>query len=481
MQARNWLRGSVCVLLLWAAHAYAQTYTVLTSLGTIAPPTGAGNLVWPLVQGFDGNFYGTAEAGGGTCANNPYATCGTAFRVSATGTFDVLHEFCQGACTDGGIPWAGLVLSPTGNFYGTTTQDLVNRGGTLFEMTPSGSITTLHSFSLADDEGTPYGPVLQADGGFYGIAGTGGSAGEGTVYKISDTGALTTLDTFTGPNGFEIPYSGAGLLELPNGLFYGVTAYGTKSGNGCGSIFQMNASGTLKTIYGFANTSQEGCGPVNVIAGPNGNLYGTAVSGGTANYGVVFELSSSGKLTVLHSFCSQSYCSDGEIPNTTLLLGTDGNFYGTTLYGGANNEGVIFQISPSGAFQVLYNFCSQFGCADGSNPNASLIQGTDGNFYGTTSDGGGSGNGGTVFKLSMGLAPFVQPAVSAGKVGSKIAILGTDLTGATSVTFDGVEAAFTVPGSTLIVATVPKGATSGKIAVRTPSETLISNVSFLVR
>jgi len=481
VQARKWLRGSVCVLLLWAAHASAQSYTVLTSLSAIAPPTGAGNLVWTLVQGFDGNFYGTTEAGGLTCANNPFATCGTAFRVTPAGKLTDLHNFCQGSCTDGGAPYAGLVLSPTGNFYGTTTQDLVNHGGTLYEMTPSGSVTTLHSFSLADEEGTPYGPVLQADGGFYGVTGTGGSAGDGTVYKISTSGALTTLDTFTGPNGFEIPYSGAGLVQLPNGYFYGVTAYGTGSANGCGSIFQMTASGILKTIYGFANTSQQGCGPVNVIQGPNGNLYGTAVSGGTANYGVVFELNTSGKLTVLHSFCSASNCGDGEIPNTTLILGTDGNFYGTTLYGGATNEGVIYQISPSGTFQVLYNFCSQFGCSDGSNPNASLTQGTDGNFYGTTSDGGGAGNGGTAFKLSMGLAPFVEPAVSYGKVGSRVAILGTNLTGASNVTFNGVEAAFTVQRSTLIVATVPSGATTGKIEVTTPAATLNSNVNFIVR
>ncbi len=471
----------VCALLLWAAHASAQTYTVLTSLGSVAPPSGAGNQVWFLVQGFDGNFYGTTEGGGGTCANNPFATCGVAYKVTPTGTLTVLHEFCQNACTDGGVPYSGLILSPSGNFYGTNTQDLVNHGGTLYEMTPTGTVTPVHSFSLANAEGTPYGPVTLIPSGFYGISGTGGPDGDGMIYEVTSSGTLTTLDTFDGTNGFEIPYAGVSLLQLPTGNLLGVTAYGTQSTNGCGSIFQMTPKGALTTVYGFSNTSTFGCGPTGLVEGPKGNFYGTATGGGTANDGVVFQLTQNGTVTVLHSFCSESNCADGSNPATGLLLGTDGNLYGTTLFGGTNGQGVIYQITPGGAYQVLYNFCSQSGCADGGNSYGSLIQGTDGNFYGATSTGGGSGNGGTVFKLSMGLAPFVQTMPPYGKLSSRVAILGNELSGTTSVTFNGVAAQFKVESASLIVATVPSGATTGTVRVETPNGTLVSNIAFRVR
>ena len=453
----------------------------LTSLSSIAPPSGAGNQVWFLMQGFDGNFYGTTEGGGGTCANHPFATCGVAFKVTPTGTLTVLHEFCQGSCTDGGIPYSGLVLSPSGNFYGTNTQDLVNHGGTLYEMTPTGTVTPVHSFSLANAEGTPYGPVTLTPSGFYGISGTGGPDGDGMIYKITPSGTLTTLDTFDGTNGFEIPYAGVSLLQLPTGNFLGVTPYGTQSTNGCGSIFEMTPKGVLTTEYGFSNTSTFGCGQIGLVEGPDANFYGTATGGGTANDGVVFELSQSGTVTVLHSFCDESNCADGSNPTVGLLLGTDGNLYGTTLYGGAHGEGVIYQITPDGAYQVLYNFCSQSGCADGGNSYGSLMQGTDGNFYGATSTGGGSGNGGTVFQLSMGLAPFVSTMPPYGKVSSRVAILGDNPTGATAVTFNGAAAQFKVESASLIVVTVPSGATTGKVRVTTPNGTLVSNIAFRVR
>jgi uncharacterized repeat protein (TIGR03803 family) len=163
-----------------------------------------------------------------------------------------------------------------------------------------------------------------------------------------------------------------------------------------------------------------------------------------------------------------------------LILGTDGNFYGTTVYGGANDQGAIFQITPEGAYKVLYSFCSQAGCADGRSSYSRLIQATDGNFYGTTSDDGGGNNGGTFFKLSMGLAPFVETIPASAKVGAQVELLGTDLTGATSVSFNGTAAVFKVQGPTLMVATVPTGATAGKVRVSTPGGALVSNVAFRV-
>lgn len=459
----------------------AQTFTVLTSLSSIAPPGGGGNLVWSLVQGLDGNFYGTSNGGGLVCANNPFATCGTVFKVTPVGALTVIHDFCQNGCTDGGAPFSGLFVSPSGLLYGTTTQDLVNHGGTVYSITPSGKLTTLLSFTGGGGQGTPYGPVTQADGAFYGITALGGTAEDGTTYRLTPSGTLTTLHTFSGADGNQVGLVGESLLLAQNGDFYGVTPYGTKNANTCGTIFRMTPAGAFTTLYSFANTSTQGCGPADgLVQSPNGDFYGTAVGGGPAGDGTIFKMTPTGSLTVLYNFCSQSDCADGSQPNAGMILGTDGNFYGTTISGGANNRGAIFQITPGGTFKVLYSFCSQSGCADGESPYSGLIQSTNGNFYGTTSDGGGGENGGTAFKLSMDLPPFVQSLPASGAVGAQVTILGTDLTGATSVTFDGVAATFKVIEPTAILATVPTGAHTGRIKVETPGGALVSNVAFRV-
>ncbi len=147
--------------------------------------------------------------------------------------------------------------------------------------------------------------------------------------------------------------------------------------------------------------------------------------------------------------------------------------------GRANGSGTIFKITLSGTLTTLYNFCSQSGCADGQYPSGALVQDTDGNLYGTTADGGANGYG-TVFSLSVGLGPFVETLPNAAKVGAAVKILGTNLTGTTSVEFNGKAATFTVASSSEITTTVPAGATSGGVEVVTPGGTLLSNVPFRV-
>ena len=175
-------------------------------------------------------------------------------------------------------------------------------------------------------------------------------------------------------------------------------------------------------------------------------------------------------------------------PQAGLVQATDGNFYGTTLVGGTNFDGTVFKITPSGTLTTLYSFCSQSGCTDGGVPQAGLVQATNGNFYGTASEGGvrcrtsdGPAEGcGTVFSLSLGLGPFVQAQPRAGNVGAVVNILGDDLTGATSVSFNGTAATFTVASPALITTTVPAGVSNGSVQVVTPSGTLSSNVPFQV-
>ena len=221
----------------------------------------------------------------------------------------------------------------------------------------------------------------------------------------------------------------------------------------------------------FFNDETDGRAIVSgLVEASDGNFYGTASLGGANGYGTVFTITPAGTLTTLHSFDA----TDGATPNA-LVLGTDGNFYGTTISGGANIDGTIFEITPQGTLITLHNFDG----SDGADSFAGLVQATDGNFYGTTRL-GGSKSDGTVFRLTVGLGPFVKTVPAAGKVGASVKILGTNLTGATSVSFNGVAAAFTLRAPSAITTTVPAGATTGTVQVITPSGTLLSNVVFRV-
>ena len=195
--------------------------------------------------------------------------------------------------------------------------------------------------------------------------------------------------------------------------------------------------------------------------------------GDQSDYGTVFQITPSGALTTLVSFGT-----NGAYPHAGLAWATDGNFYGTTAFGGANAKGTAFQITPSGTLTTLYSFCAQTKCTDGANPYAALVQATNGDFYGTT-EYGGAANVGVVFRLSAGLRPFVKTHPTAGQAGAAVQILGTNLTGATSVMFNGTAAVFKVASSSLITTTVPAGATTGTVQVVTPGRAL-SNVPFRV-
>lgn len=251
----------------------------------------------------------------------------------------------------------------------------------------------------------------------------------------------------------------------------------------------MTPSGKLTTLHSF--TGADGKYPVAaLIHASNGNLYGTAYEGGNVSAswckfgcGTIFEITTSGAFTALYAFCptpGSTPCADGTGPDAGLVQTTDGNFYGTTAEGGSANSGVIFKLTSAGALTPFYSFCTEAGCPDGSAPVNAMVQSTDGNLYGTAGGGGSSSNPGTIFTVSIGLNPFVRTLQSFGKVGSSVIILGSDLSGATGVNFNGTAALFTVVSATEITTTVPTGATSGEIRVVTPGGTLSSNVTFHV-
>lgn len=446
-----------------------QTLTSFTNRNGAIP-------VAPLVQGLDGAFYGTTAEGGMNSSICDGAGCGTLFRISSQGALKTLHSFCsQPDCADGFSPQAGLLQTYNGDLYGTTAESgSAYLTGTAFVVSPGGALTTLQNF-LGVQAAFPSALIQASATDFYGTAGYYGTPnGAGAIYEVSSDGVLTTVYQFTGTTDGGHPL--APLLEAGDGIFYGTTS-GECGGCGNGTIFRISASGALTTLHTFKGS--DGANPqAGLVLGPNDSLYGTTINGGMSTNcrggcGTVFQITASGTLVTLHSFDGN----DGAHPYGGLVLGTDGNFYGTTAnylqVGGGS--GTIFTIARDRTFANLHTFTG----TDGQFPSAGLTQGTDGDFYGTTSRGGTYGYG-TVFKFSMGLGAFVTTLPIAAKVGADVRILGTDVTGATSVTFDAIEAAFRVLSGTDIVATVPSGAESGIIRVTTPSGTLRSNILFHV-
>jgi uncharacterized repeat protein (TIGR03803 family) len=474
MSKLNSCMRACALFVLWATTAVtlpAQTFESLKSFDN----TDAA-LPWAtLVQGNDGNFYGTTQNGGNTACT---LGCGTIFEITSIGKVTTFNF--DG--TNGSQPFAGLVQAANGDFYGVTTTGGAFDLGTVFKFTPKGGLTTLYSFSANTGYGPQGGLVLARDGNFYGTASSGGPAagqcdpGCGTIFKITPKGKYTTLHNFNG-----IPDGGnplATMLQAPNGKLYG-TASDLGNAGSYGTVFTITTEGEFNVVHQFNDT--DGAYPFGgLILGADGNFYGQTDLGGASAYGAfgtVYKMTPSGKVTRLHSFEQ----ADGDNPVSNLVQGTDGNFYGTASYGGKYpNFGTVFKITPSGTFTTLHNFDS----TDGSYPYAGLIQATNGKFYGATYAGGSSTECpygcGTVFSLSVGLGPFVEMLPSSGKLGAAVRILGTDLTGATSVTFNGTAAKFAVISKSEIKTNVPSGATTGTVEVKTNKNTLKSNVVFRV-
>jgi uncharacterized repeat protein (TIGR03803 family) len=471
-----------------AISSQAQTFTTLTSFDRAngAQPNQS------LLQGLDGNLYGTTPQGGANSA-------GTVFKITPAGTLITLYSFCaQANCADGKSPAAPLMLASNGNFYGTTIAGGTNSSGTVFEITNAGKLTTLYNFcsqANCSDGFFPEAGLLQAtDGNLYGTTNGGGANGYGTIFEITPSGKLTAVYNVCNQNNCgEFPE--AGLVQTSNGNFYGLTPLGGE--NGWGTVFEVTPNGTLTILYSFEDHFDGGNPRTGLMQAANGLLYGSDLIGGATHNaycetgcGTIFQVTPGGQVSTVYSFCSKSNCADGIGPFGGLIQATDGNFYGTTTAGGTypaiceGGCGTAFELTPAGQLTTLYNFCSQSHCFDGSGPYPALVQSTNGTFYGTTYFGGTgnacSGGCGTVFSLSVGLGPFIETVPTSAKVGAKVIILGNNLTGTTSVTFNGTAASFTVVSSTEITATVPAGATTGEVKVITPSGSLKSNVPFRV-
>ena len=449
----------------------AQTFTELYSFCSQLNCTDGGNPRAGLVQGTDGNFYGTTYIGGKTNYD------GTVFKITPAGTLTPLSSSFL-ANSD-----AGLVLATDGDFFGTSYAGGAYAQGLVFKVTPGDTaLIPLYIFcseTNCTDGANPYAGLVQAtNGNFYGTTELGGAYNNGTVFKITPVGTLTTLYSFSGADGAD-PW--AGLVQGTDGNFYGTTYAG--GGYGWGTVFKMTQAGKLTVLHSFAGNPTDGAFPIaGLVQATDGNFYGTTSAGGSYvgngyGDGTVFKMTPAGTLTTLHSFAGNP--TDGANPMAGLAQATDGNFYGTTYDGGASDLGTVFKITPSGVLTTLSSFCTQGTCPYGFYPYAGIIQATDGNFYGTAYEGGDEGYG-TVWTMSVGLRPFVETQTTSGKVGAAVTILGNNLTGATAVKFNGTAATFTAT-NTDIATKVPAGATTGKVTVTTASGgTLSSNVAFRV-
>ncbi len=428
------------------------TSGVFTTLVNFTGTTGAmlgSNPRGNLVLASDGTFYGTTATGGSG------GGFGTIFKVTPAGALTNLVNFTgtTGAAL-GATPLAGLVQGTDGNFYGTTSAGGSTNFGTVFKVTPTGTLTTLVTFTGTTGVALGTGPkgalVFGTDGALYGTTQTGGtgSTGLGTVFKVTTAGTLTTLVNFTGITGaaFGATPQG-GLVAHPDGSFYGTTNSGGANNNG--SVFRVAADGSLTTLLSFTapptlakllqasdgelygtTTSGGGAqGVGTVIAGPvggaldilttlvpttgttawasrggfmqaaNGELWATSNAGGigTGNSGSVFKVTPGGVFTTVIGFTGTTGTNLGSAPQAGLLLGADGNHWGTTSTGGTNSAGTIFRVTPGGTQTTLVNLAT----ATGSSPQSPLIRATDNNYYGTANS-GGTGGFGAVYRLSSG-------------------------------------------------------------------------------
>jgi uncharacterized repeat protein (TIGR03803 family) len=331
------LIGALAFCAMTSSQLSAQTLTTLVTFnGTngILPAYGS------LVQDKEGNLYGTTLSGGSVtagCSNGNGFGCGTIFKISPSGTLTTLYEFCsQLNCADGITPYGTLVQGPNGNYYGVTNSGGANFSGTIFEITPDGILTTLYNFCSQASCADGYSPV-------------------------------------------------AGLMLATNGNFYGTTSFG--GAHNSGTIFQFTPAGELTTLYSFCSESNcsDGSNVQNaLVQGPGNQFYGATISGGINGAGTIFAITPTGKFGTIHRFDYK----DGAYPYGQLLLASGGNLVGTTLSGGARSDGTIFEISPAGKLKTLYNFCATAYCPDGAGPIAGLIFGPNGDFFGITDSGG---------------------------------------------------------------------------------------------
>jgi uncharacterized repeat protein (TIGR03803 family) len=391
----------------------------------------------------------------GTTYSGGANNLGAVVRINiSTGNSIVLHSF---AGTDGSYPGAGLTLGTDGNFYGTTVTGGSADEGVLYKITSGGTFTVLHQFLGGSDGNFPYAPPIEAsDGNLYGTT-SGANVIAPTIYKLTRSGAYSVVYTFAE---LTSGYNVYGLTQGTDGLLYATADTG--GADGCGTIVKVTITGVLRATHAF-NCTNGGNEPVAApFEASDGNYYGTTLAGGTNEDGVLYKLSPAFGVSIGYDFGGEAVK-----PQGLLIQGTDGALYGTA-------QGALFSWSLAGTYSQLYTFTENPYLSGG------LMQHTNGLFYGAA-ELAGTHSDGFVYSLNMGLGSFITFVDAQGAVGSAAEILGQGLTGTTSVTFNGIAAtSFTVVNNTYLTAVVPSGATTGPVVVATPSGNRPGNRDFRV-
>ena len=367
-----------------------------------------------LIKDGAGRFYGTTLNGGSGAG-------GTVFQLSPlTGgqwKLTVLYSFSNSgpAATNGYTPHGSLVKVGNDTLYGVTMNGGNGAGGTVFKLTrmPGNqwTLTTLRHFAnsgagLTNGDNPTHGLIRDADGNLYGTAAEGGDGDGGVIFRINSAGNFSVLHRFegSGPGSLDGFRPWGGLIRDAAGNLYGTTAFG---GNGglAGVLFRLRPDGTYTVLHRFGKTGGDlanGYSPAGrLVRDSNGNLYGVNEKGGSGAGGTVYRRAPNGTITVLQNFANSGPgLARGYTPRSGLTRTTDGTLYGTTTEGGSGGGGTAFRIMPGGAFELLRSFFNSGpALARGYTPSSGLLLDPGGSVFGTT-DSGGNGAGGVVYRLS---------------------------------------------------------------------------------
>jgi uncharacterized repeat protein (TIGR03803 family) len=327
-----------------------------------------------------GNLFGTTAFGG-------TSDLGTVFRLSEAGTLTTLVSFNG---DNGGQPQTALLADNSGNLFGTTFGIFGANGGmfpsgSVFKIDAMGRFSTLASFNGVNGE-FPRGALLSdALGNLIGTTEVGGAFGQGSVFRLGPTGELTTLFSFNRQNGLQPQ---AGVVADASGNLFGTTIFG--GAFIFGTVFKLDPTGRLTTLVNF--DGQNGAVPTGLSIDRSGNLFGITAGGGEFGLGTVFKIDPTGVFTTIVSFNGRN----GNGPQGGgLVIDPSGNLFGTTLAGGAFDNGTVFRIDPTGVLSTLVSFDGQ----NGAGPFGKLLIDSSRNLIGTTLSGGAFGAG-TIFRIS---------------------------------------------------------------------------------
>jgi len=377
--ARLLLHALSCAALTLAATG-ARAAPSFTTLYNFQGGTDGAMPASRLVADRHFNLYGTTNQTGGD------TNFGTIYKLAPGGTESVLHLFSGG--NDGAQPEEGLLLDKKGNLNGGTGGAGKTGLGTLYKLTRLDKLSVLYSFPRKVEVDAPNGDLIaDGAGNLFGTAG-GGGASVGVIFELTPSKILSVLHEFQGADGAD-PFSG--LITDASGTMYGTTLQGGTSN--IGVLYSLTPSGTYSVLHNFSGFPHDGANPADApVLDAEGNFYGVTETGGKVGLGTVYKLAPGGTETILHNFKGMP---DGNEPAGRLVMDASGNLYGVTSGGGSANHGMVFKVAPSGKLTVLHNFS---GGADGLGPAAGLLADAHGNYYGTTLL-GGANNLGTIFKI----------------------------------------------------------------------------------